>query len=351
VAALPLRKPLAGAHNAAPGDLLLHLGEAWYEPAPAVLEALAGIGSRVKRYPDTYSMELRKELAAYCGGGVSEENIYVGNGSDWLIDLLMASFAGLRRPVVAPAPTFFVYGQSAALREAPVRTVGRRPQAEGFALDADALVADLAKATGLVFLASPNNPTGDQLDQATVARIAEATDALVVIDECYFEFAGKSAIKLLAKFPNLCLLRSLSKSFALAGLRAGYLVAHPEVIEAVTRADQTFTVNVAAQTCALAALRSLDYYQPLFERTAVLRKEMASRLTKIGLKVFPSRANILLAEYSSVEPLAPKLRERGIHVADFHVRPGLERCIRITVDERPAIERLATALLEIRSEA
>jgi histidinol-phosphate aminotransferase len=251
---------------------------------------------------------------------------------------------------VAPAPTFFVYGQSATLRGVPVRTAGRRPQEEGFGLDADLLSEDLAKQTGIVFLASPNNPTGDLLDLATIARIVESTEALVVIDECYYEFAGESALRLLATHANLCLLRSLSKSFAFAGLRAGYLVAHPGVIDAVARADQTFAVNVAAQVCAVAALQSLDYYRPFFTRTAVLHNEMAAGLTKAGLKVFPSRANILLAEYRSREPLAPKLRERGIHVADFHARPGLERCVRITVDEQPAIERLCVALMDIQTQ-
>ena len=350
---MPAAEWIVGLHNAASGDLLLHLGEALaLKPAPAVLETLATLGSRVKRDLDTYSSELRRELATYCGNGITEENVYVGNGSDWLIDLLMACFAGPERAVVAPAPTFFVYGQSAGARAAHVRLVGRRPQEEGFALERRRPHRGSGEADEhRLSPASPNNPTGDLIDVSTVARIAESTEALVVIDECYYEFAGKTVLRLLAKHANLCILRSLSKNFALAGLRAGYLIAHPGVIDAVTRADQTFAVNVAAQVCAVAALRSLDYYSPLFSRTATLRKEMASRLTKAGLKVFPSKANILPAEYSSSEPLAPKLRERGIHVADFHARPGLERCIRVTVDERPAIERLCAAVSEIQKQA
>ncbi len=342
VAGLPAPKPIAGPGNTAPGALLLHLGEAWYPPAPAVAEVLAGLAGRAARYPDPLSVALRNELASYVGHGITPEQILVGNGSDWLIDLAVRAYAGPSRPVVAPAPTFFVYGHSAKLQGAPLLTSGRASQAEGFAFDA----AALPREAGVIFLASPNNPTGDLIELETVRQVAASTDALVVVDECYYEFAGVSALPLVRELPNVLILRSLSKSFALAGLRVGYAIGHAEVIAMLARADQTFSVNVAAQEAAVAALRALDYYRPLFAETIQLREHLTQRLAELGFRVLPSRANILLADYSALTDrnLAGCLLDRQIHVADFHHRGEIQRCLRITVGDRAMNERLLEGL-------
>ncbi len=342
VAALPAPKALAGPHNTAPGALLLHLGEAWFEPSPAVQIALAALASQSLRYPDPLSIDLRRALAGYVGHGIAAEQIIVGNGSDGLIDLLVRTYAGPGRAVVAPAPTFFVYGHAAKLQGAELLTGGRRPQSEGFALD----LAALPREAGVIFLASPNNPTGDLLDLATIRAVAESTEALVVIDECYFEFAGETALPLLAALPNLVILRSLSKSFALAGLRAGYALAHPEIIAMLERCDQTFSVNLVAQRAGLAALQSLEYYRPLFEKTREFREQLALALTQLGLRVSPSRANILLADYSALTTgnLAVALLADGIHVADFHSRGPIQNAMRIAVCDEAATERLLDSL-------
>lgn len=245
--ALPRPGTIAGPHNAAPGDLLLHLGEAWYPPAPAVMECLASAPPDFSRYPDASCRELRENVATYCGAGTTADHVVIGNGSDGLIDLLACAFAGPARPIAAPAPTFFAYGNAAIARGIPLLTGGRAGQEDGFLLDVDCLLDGLPGGTGIVFLANPNNPTGEMVATDTIARIAAATRALVVVDECYYEFAGQTALGLLAEHPNVVILRSLSKSFALAGLRVGYAVGHPAVIEAVARVDQTFTVNAVAQ--------------------------------------------------------------------------------------------------------
>ncbi len=342
VAALPPPPAIPGPHSTSPNDLLLHLGEAWYQPAPAVREALANLDAH--RYPDTLATALRTALANYCGAPFTPANILPGNGSDGLIDLIARAYAGPSRPVAAPAPTFFVYATAAHLAGAPLHTNGRANQADNFTFDVDAFLAELPPTTGVIFLASPNNPTGDIIPTESIRRIAATTQALVVVDECYHEFAATSAISLLADHPNVLILRSLSKNFALAGLRVGYAVAHPDIIATLARVDQTFSINAAAQAAAVAALHSLPYYEPLFARTIELRTIWTERLTALGLHVFPSRANILLAEYPTATPLAPILREHGIHVADFHHRSGIDRCIRVTIDELPALARLEAAL-------
>ena len=339
IAPLPPSARTVGPHNAPADALLLHLGEAWYAPAPAVLSSLASLDSRLGRYPDSVSTDLTKALAAYAG--VDPAQVVVGNGSDGLIDLIVTAYAGPDRSVVAPAPTFFVYGATAALRRAPLLTSGRRAQAEGFAFDVEVFLAGLPPNPGVIFLANPNNPTGGLIESTDLARIAAATSALVVVDECYFEFAGVTALDLLRAHPNLLILRSLSKSFALAGLRVGYALGHPEVVQTLAKVDQVFSVNVAAQVAGLAALGALDYYRPLFARTAELRSQWSESLSGLGLRVFPSAANILLADYSALtsENVAPILREKGVLVADFHARPGLQNCFRVAVDEEPALRR------------
>ncbi len=343
--ALPSPKPIVGPHNAAATDHLLHLGEAWYPAAPSVVQTLRDCVSLLPRYPDSLSIKLREALATYTGSTL--ENIIIGNGSDGLIDLLITAYAGPENPVVAPAPTFFVYGHAAALRQATLLTVGRRDQAAGFTFDTDAFIAALPERPSVIFLASPNNPTGDLIPLADIDRIASATTGIVVIDECYYEFAGETAQSLLAKHANLVILRSLSKSFALAGLRLGYAIAHPAIIETLAKVDQTFAVNAVAQACAITALASLDsYYRPLFEQTIALRGQYSAALAQRGLRVFPSRANILLADYSTYRsaPLAPALQQQGVHVADFHDRGMIKNCVRITVGDEPSLTALVQAL-------
>ncbi len=346
IESLPTPKTIIGPHNVPAGDLILHLGEAWYPPAPAVLAELAALGAGIQRYPDSQSEQLREGLAGYLGRGIRPDQIITGNGSDAIIDQLVSAYAGPDRAVLAPTPTFFVYGASAVLRRAPIITDGRHAQAAGFALNLEAILAPSAVPKAILFLANPNNPTGDFTPIETVRQLVANTSALVVIDECYHEFAAETALDLVAEFPNLVILRSLSKSFALAGLRLGYAVAHPQIIAHLARIDQTFSVNLAAQRCALAALGALDYYRPLFTRTIALRAQWQTTLEKLGLRVFPSRANILLADYGAFGPgnLATALRALGVHVADFHERPGVRHCIRLTVDTEPALARCTDAL-------
>jgi histidinol-phosphate aminotransferase len=342
---------IVGPDVAMPGDLLLHLGEAWYPPAPGVGRELESVVTRVRWYPDSLSVDLRHALAEYCGHGLTADNIAAGNGSDWLIDLLICAFAGPERPVIAPSPTFFAYGKSAVQRRTPVISIGRKTQDRDFALDAESLLKALPKEAGIVFLASPNNPTGDLVSLETITRIASSTSALIVIDECYYEFAQETAIGLVGSNPNIVILRSLSKSFALAGLRIGYAVSNEEVINALCRVDQTFSVNVVAQKCAIAALNSIDYYRPLFAQTSALRDNWCDRMSTLGMKVFPSRANILLTDYSALTDinLAKVLRQRGIYVADYFDRAGVRNAFCTAVDNEASLHRFSQTLEEILS--
>lgn len=346
--ALPQRRTIPNPRTAEHGALLLHLGEAWYPPAPTVYAQLPTILADLQRYPDSSSQELREAISLYCGHGITPENIIIGNGSDGLIDLLAGGFASRDRAIVAPIPTFFAYGNAAISRQISLVTSGRCDRQGGYALDVDDLLAKLPPAPGIIFLANPNNPTGETISVEIIARIAASTSALVVIDECYFEFSQVTALPLLRGFANVVILRSLSKSFALAGLRIGYAIADHSVIETLMRIDQTFSVNVVGQRCANIALQFLDYYRVRFAETISLRAEWQASLSDLGLRVFPSKANIMLVDYGEVASfnVAQALRSRSIYVADFHSHNGVQFAFRVAVADRDSLRWFSTALAE-----
>lgn len=347
--ALPDPPQILGPH-CADDEILLHLGEAWYPPSPAVIGVLSS-NLPVHRYPDSRSQQLREALAEYCGKDISANHIVVGNGSDALIDLIISAYADLERPVVAPAPTFFAYASSAISRHIDVVTTGRHGREQSFSLDADLLIRSLPPTTGVVFIASPNNPTGEYVPIETIRQIALATTGVVVVDECYYEFAGETALTLIEECRNVVILRSFSKSFALAGLRVGYAVADPSITSVLSKVSQTFPVNILAQKCAIAALSSLDYYRPLFAKTLDLRSKWQSALTGLGFNALLSRANIMLIEYSNIfgNNLSLALRNERIHVADFHVRGDIRDSIRLSVHTLEILDRVIASLKKILS--
>lgn len=342
----PVPGPIPGWHQDLASPLFLHLGEAWFSPSPKVLEALAAAASRVHCYPDTLCLELRRKVADYVGHGLGPEHVIIGNGSDGLIELLAKVAVAPGDAVLAPAPTFFVYGHATCLHGGQVLDSGRADQAEGFRFEASQVIAALTPNTRLVFIASPNNPTGDAVSLEEVGRILDRSSCLVVVDECYHEFHGESVVPLLLAHPRLIVLRSFSKSFALAGLRVGYALAHPRVIQMLERADLTFAVNGFAQAAALAALDDLDYYQDRFARTKAHRAGLARKLAALGLNVFPSQANILLVDYGTRHTgnVAAELARMGVYVADYHAKGRVRHCFRCSVVDDPGQDRLIAGL-------
>ena len=338
---LPPPPTIPGPHTGNPDALYLHLGEAWYPPSPAVVAAIEAAAPSAGRYPDNRCLALRQTLADYVGHRTTPANLMVGNGSDGLIDLIIRGFAFPRGSILAPEPTFFVYRQTATGLGLRTDIRGRISQADGFQLRFDLLHDSLAAKPAVIFLASPNNPTGDQLTDNLLHDILAATDALVVVDECYREFADCDCLELLHEHRNLLVLRSLSKNFALAGLRIGYAVAAPEIIESLEKTDQTFSVNALAQVASVAALGSLDYYQPRFEITRKLREQLVNGLTTRGCRVFPSQANIVLFEWPVTWPEdAPKvLTECGLYLGNFHGKMGMQRCLRVAVPSEKQLRR------------
>ena len=337
--------------NFTPTRVNLSANENTYDvPAPAralIDEALAA--TPTNRYPDPMSNELRDELAAW--HGVSRENVIVGNGGDELLYNFLLAFGGPGRTLVNVPPTFSEYAFFASLTQTGVRDVWRDP--ETFLPREDELVAAAGEAS-LVILTSPNNPTGDVAPLELVARVCDACPGLVMVDEAYGEFAepGTSAEALLAEHDNLLVLHTLSKAFALAGARCGYVIAAPDVIAALAAVRQIYSVNVLTQAAALAAVRARAEFDPTVEKIVSERSRLYESLARVeGVRVWPSEGNFILARVAGASRVRERLRdERSILVRDFSYAPGLADCLRITVGTPEENDAVIEALSEIVSE-
>lgn len=334
--------------NFTPTRVNLSANENTYDvPASAralIDEALAA--TPTNRYPDPMSNDLRDELAAW--HGVSRENVIVGNGGDELLYNFLLAFGGPDRTLVNVPPTFSEYAFFASLTQTGVRDVWRDP--ETLLPRADELVAAAGEAS-LAILTSPNNPTGDVAALELVARVCDACPGLVMVDEAYGEFAGPatSAEALLSEHDNLLVLHTLSKAFALAGARCGYVIAASDVIDALAAVRQIYSVNVLTQAAALAAVRARAEFDPTVEKIVSERSRLHESLARVeGMRVWPSEGNFVLARMAGASRVRERLcDERSILVRDFSYAPGLADCLRITVGTPEENDAVIEALSEI----
>ena len=341
---------LAERFGIAPGDILkLDGNENPYGPSPKALAAIGG-ERRYHIYPDPDQRKVRAALASFLG--VSAEAIVCGLGSDDLIDLILRAVIAPGDAVVNCPPTFGMYPFSTDIAGGRIIEVPRR---EDFALDIDAVEAAAAGAK-LIFLASPNNPTGNRLSQEEVERLL-ALPLLVVIDEAYIEFAGRgdgpaSLVGRVAEHGNLVVLRTFSKWAGLAGLRAGYGVM-PEALASLLMAiKQPYNLNVAAGAAMIASLEDAPLLLERCCRMAGTRERLFALLGEIPwLQPYPSEANFILCRLDGVDAVEvqARLAKRGIFVRYFDT-PSLRNHLRISVGLEEHCERVVTALREIGAE-
>jgi histidinol-phosphate aminotransferase len=348
IAKLDDRHAISGS-DVGPRGVYLNLGESTAPPSAGVREALRAEIDRVARYPDTMYTQLCEDLAAYVGGNASPEWITVGSGSDALIELVLKTFGAPGRRAFVPVPTFFVYSRTARLLGLEVVEVRRTGD---FGIDAEKLAA-ATRPEDTVFLANPNNPTGNAVGLEVVEDLVVRARGPVVIDECYYEMWGRTALGLLDENPNAIILRSMSKTFGLAGLRVGYAVAQPATMKALERANQTFPISRVAGAAARAALADADYYRRELHAMARRREDLAQGLSALGLKVHPSVTNFVLVSWGETQvlkgrDLVAELAERNVYVADFSLAPGLGAgYFRTAVGTDDENTRLLEALREI----
>ena len=316
----------------------------WDLPEPVKRRVLERALARPwNRYPDFDPRELIEALADFSGWRA--DGILAGNGSNELIEALLLVTVGTGTRVVIPEPTFTLYALiTTILGGEPVR-VRLGP---GFAYELEALLAARrASGASVTIVCSPNNPTGTSLPLADIERLCDADDSLVVVDEAYHEFAGESVLPLLARHPNLVVLRTFSKALALAGLRVGYLLASPELVREVNKARLPYNLNFFSQAAALAALEQRDLLSDSVRRLVGEREGLLARLADVpGVRAWPSRANFFLLELISADPKAvfAALLRRGVLVRDVTSYPLLSRCLRVSVGSEQQNEDFLRAL-------
>jgi histidinol-phosphate aminotransferase len=300
------------------------------------------------RYPPFDPAELQQALAAFAGWRA--DGVLVGNGSNELIQALLMVTVGEGVPVVIPEPTFTLYAMVARFLGGRVVAV---PLGPGLEFDMGAIrAAREASRAPVTVLCSPNNPTGSWLPPEQVAALCRESDRLVVVDEAYHEFSGRSVVPLLADHDNLIVLRTFSKAMAMAGLRVGYLMASPAMVREINKARLPYNVNVISGLAALAALEERDVLRASVDGLVAERERLARALSSLdGVHVFPSAANFLLVELGGVAPKAAfaALHGQGVLVRDVSSAPRLAKCLRVsigTVAENDAVIAGFAALVQ-----
>jgi histidinol-phosphate aminotransferase len=297
------------------------------------------------RYPTPGQPEIRDLLSKR--NDWPAEGILVGNGSDDLLHTLALAFLEPGRKAVVPTPSFFAYGYNARLMGADVVEV---PLDERLRYDVGALGAAIDEhAPAVVFLCSPNNPTGTAMEPEEIETIVERASGIVVLDEAYWEFCSWNARTLLDSHENLVLMRTFSKAMAMAGMRLGYLLAAPSLAKELRKAQQPYPLNRFSQEAARVAF---EHYPLLRERASLLvaeREKLYQRLSRMsGVEVYPSKANFLLFRTSlGAKKTYEGLLARGVLVRDVSRHPRLPGMLRVAIGTAPENESFHSALEEI----
>ena len=280
--------------------------------------AVVGIAEGLNRYPDRDATELRADLAAYLGHGLTGDQVWAGNGSNEVMAHLFSAFGGPGRRALTFPPTYSMYPEYARTSYTEFVTV---PLPEDLVLTADVVATGVNEfRPHLVLIASPNNPTGIAVPNEVVVAACEAVgnEGVVVVDEAYAEFrrAGtESALELLPQFPNLVVTRTMSKAFAFAGGRVGYLAANPAIVDALRVVRLPYHLSAVTQAVARAALRHSEELLANIDLLRAERDELADWLAEQGMQVYPSDANFVLAgPFADRDAAWQELLDRGVLV-------------------------------------
>ena len=323
----------------------LNTNEHALPPAESVLAVLkSASGEALRRYPDPTASALRSVISA--AESVPPDHIFVGNGSDEVLAHLWFALLKGRR-VQTLDTTYGFYPVWAGLYDADLAEV---PVLADFSVDVDALKNDDAA----IVLANPNAPTGRALKPDHIASLVDSIhDRLVVVDEAYFGFGAETAVPLVADHDNLIVTRSLSKSHALAGMRVGYAIAQPGLIEGLNRVKDSFNsypLDAIAQAVAAAAIRDKQWLMDASQQVREVREVMIAGLQTIGFEVLPSQANFIFTEHQSLggKQIFDALRARDILVRRWD-KQRIENWLRISVGTMAQAERLLLVMREIVS--
>lgn len=330
------------------GLVKLNTNENPFPPSAKVIEAIrAATDEGLRLYPDPTSLALREALAGFYG--VDSAQVFVGNGSDEVLGFLFRALFQRGRPIVFPEITYSFYPVYCRLYGIASRTVALD---ETLAVDVEAMCRIDPLSVGGVILPNPNAPTGRLLGLADIERLAgHFADCAVVIDEAYVDFGGESAVGLVARYPNLLVTQTLSKSRSLAGLRLGFAIGQTGLVEALTRVKDSFNsypVDRLASAGAIAALEDRSHFEETRQAIIAMREQLSADLTVRGFEVLPSAANFLLTRHPAHRgaSLAEGLRAHRVIVRHFD-RPRIEDYLRITIGSAADNAALLAALDQV----
>lgn len=340
------RKHLASIEGYVPGEqpaggyIKLNTNENPYPPSPKVFEAIArATGEEMRKYPDALWRGLRAKLSEVYG--VEPDRIFVGNGSDEVLSLLIRTFVDPGEKVLYMYPSYVLYETLAAINAV---------EYEGVELDDDFDIPEEAFGIGgkIFFVANPNSPTGKPVPLDTIKRLCESFPGLVVADEAYADFGDCSCLDILGDYSNLVILRTFSKAFSLASIRVGFALASEELIADFIKTKDSYNVNLLSQLAAEAALNDIEHMRANVENTKRTRERLIDSLRDIGFDVYPSASNFLLARPpdGNAREVYEQLKERKILVRYFPLR-RLDDRLRISIGTDDEVDALLKALEEI----
>jgi histidinol-phosphate aminotransferase len=322
----------------------LNTNESPYGPSPKALAAIASANTDgLRLYPDPNSDSLKQAIAKV--HGLKSDQVFVGNGSD---EVLAHAFLGLLKhedPILFPDITYSFYPVYCNLYDIAFENI---PLQEDFSID----IKKYIRKNGGIIFPNPNAPTGRALPLADIRALLESnTESVVVIDEAYVDYGTESAVTLVNQYPNLLVTHTLSKSYALAGLRVGYAVGHPDLIEALERVKNSFNsypIDKLAMAGSVAAIEDQEYLHKISKAVIQTREKLVKDLSQLGFETIPSQANFVFTKHPSKDAaqIAAALREKHIIVRHFKL-PRIDQYLRITIGTNEQCDALVKAIKEI----
>ena len=316
-----------------------------FGPTPKVKSVIINELDQLALYPDGAAFELREAISQHYN--VSPDRLIFGNGSDEIISMICRAFLKPGDSSVMADITFSEYITYVTVEGAKAVQV---PLAEGAVHDLEAMLAAIDETTRIVWICNPNNPTGTYVSEQDLIRFLERVpeNVLVVVDEAYYEYVTAvdypQTLKLLDRFPNLIVLRTFSKIYALAALRVGYGFAHPQIVDWLNRIREPFNTNRIGQKAAVVALKDQDYIQACYEKNKEGKELYYKRLPQLGLSYYPTEANFIMVDLEQeARPVFEDMLRQGVIVRSGDAL-GMPTCLRIPIGTQEQNERVLNLL-------
>lgn len=320
----------------------LNTNENPYPPSSGVIAALKDeINEKLRLYPDPHATSARRTVAEIFN--TKPERVMIGNGSDELLTIIIRSFAGEGDTVVYPYPSYLLYKTLSEIQDAR-QCVADFP--DDYSMPEEIIVKEAA----VTFMCNPNSPSGTMIPVEDISSLAGKIDGVIVVDEAYVDFADDNCMRLVDKHPNLIVLRTLSKSYSLAGMRLGFAVAQEDLIKGMMKVKDSYNVDRLSMASASAALRDQETFRNNVSRIKTTRKRLVISLEQLGFFVYPSQANFVMIrclDVNNAKGIYQELKKRKILIR-YIDQPRLDDCLRITVGTDKEIDALLDNLAEIK---